>query len=96
MFKWIRLWYWKKKYRVGANLTRFVAKDIRRDVEVTDASEIDAGVITARTRTWNLLYAARGLKEKPSFGSVRRIRIDNLWDWEGELWGGPVPDTTDE
>ena len=55
------LWYRKKRYRPGRTLSRFLAKDIRRDVQVVDASDIDRGTIFARTRTWNLLYAAKNL-----------------------------------
>jgi hypothetical protein len=71
-------------------VTRFLAPDVRRDVEVVDASEIDAGLLTVRTRTWNVLYAKKGLSPKPPFGGVRTVSIGDLWAWSGEPWGGPV------
>ena len=91
----IRLWHWKRRYRTGRTVTQFLAPDIRRDVEVLDASRIDAGVITARTRTWNVLYAIKGLAPEPPFGEVRTVEIRELWKWSGAPWGGPVPDSTD-
>jgi hypothetical protein len=95
MLNKFRLWRWKRAYSIGKIVTRFIAPDIRRDVDVVDTSEIESGVITVRTRTWNVLYHIKEIKEKPPFGDVRRIEIRDLWKWEGELWGGPVPDSTD-
>jgi hypothetical protein len=91
----IRLWHWRRQYRPGRIVTRFLAPDNRRDVEVIDVSLIAAGIITAKTRTWNVLYAVKGIAPEPLFGVVRKIEIKDLWIWSGELWGGPVPDSTD-
>jgi len=91
----LRLWHRKRRYRPGKIITRFVARDIRRDVEVVDASQIERGVIRARTRTWNLLYAAHGVSSKPPFGDVRMIMLRDLWKWSGESWGGPVSTSED-
>ncbi len=91
----IQVWRWRRKYRPGRIVTRFIAKDIRRDVEVIDTTDIAEGVITCRTRTWNVLYTIHGMKEKPPFGDARRLEIGRMWDWAGEPWGGPVPDSTD-
>jgi hypothetical protein len=77
-------------------VSRFIACDILRDVEVIDASRIERGVITARTRTWNLLYATYNVQPQPGFGDVREIRIADLWAWPGEDWGGPVPESIDK
>jgi hypothetical protein len=95
MLRKVRLWYRRRRYRPGQVITRFLAPDIRRDVEVVDVTRIDSGVITARTRTWNVLYAVRGIEPKPAFGDVRLIRIDDLWTWTGAAWGGPVPGSGD-
>jgi hypothetical protein len=76
-------------------MTRFIACDVRRDVQIVDASEIEEGVISVRTRTWNVLYSIRHIKAKPEFGDTRKIAIKDLWTWSGERWGGPVPDSTD-
>ena len=92
MFNMIRRWYRRRRYRPGRVIARFLAPDIRRDVEIVDASQIDTGLISARIRTWNVLYAAKGLEAEPPFGEVRTIEIKDLWVWTGELWGGPVPE----
>jgi hypothetical protein len=96
MLNAIRLWHWRRTYRPGKTVTRFLAPDIRRDVEVIDVSKIKDGVITARTCTWNVLYHLKNLEQKPGFGDVREIEIKRLWDWPGNSWGGPVPRSTDE
>jgi hypothetical protein len=89
----LRLWHRRRCYRPGRVLTRFLAPDIRRDVEVVDVSLIDAGVVTAKIRTWNVLYSARGISPKPAFGAARMTTIKGLWVWSGAAWGGPVPDS---
>lgn len=86
----LRIRHRRRTYRVGAELSRFVARDVRRDVIVVDASELDAGFITARIRTWNVLYAAKGLAGKPEFDVPERVEIATLWNWDGPPWGGPV------
>ena len=92
----IRVWIWKMQYRPGRVVSRFIAHDIRRDVDVADVSRIDDGIIAGRIRTWNVLYAINGLEEEPSFSDVQELRIAGLWDWTGKLWGGPVPRSSDE
>jgi len=87
---------WRRDYRIGRILTHLIARDIRRDVEIMDISDIEHGMLTVRTRTWNLLYASRGLHKKPPFGDVRQVEIEHLWDWKGEQWGGEVPESTDK
>ncbi len=72
--------------------SRFIAKDIRRDVEIVDASEIRQGFILARVRTWNVLYASKGLAPEPVFSSPQRVSVEDLWQWNGPPWGGPVAD----
>jgi hypothetical protein len=79
----LRLGLRRRLYREGATISQFIAKDVRRDVEVLDASEVDSGVIVARVRTWNLLYAARKLVPKPELSEPRRVAIETLWDWNG-------------
>lgn len=78
-------------YRRGATISRFVTRDIRRDVEVVDDSEVDAGFVTVRVRTMNALYVVSGLAREPESGAPRRLPIDELWTWTGASWGGPVP-----
>ena len=91
----LRSWYWARHYKAGKTLTHFIAKDVRRDVEVVDASRAAAGMLTVRTRTWNVLYAIKGIEPQPPFGDVREVAISELWKWAGESWGRPVPAATD-
>ena len=90
MFTKLRLFFRRRKYTPGARLTGFLAPDVRRDVEVVDAAEVDSGYIVAKIRTWNLLYASGA--GTPRFEAPRRVAIDELWRWTGQPWGGPVPD----
>jgi hypothetical protein len=91
----IRLWLIRRKYRPGRVISRFLAPDVRQDVEVVDVSRIESGTISARVRTWNVLYTAKGLARQPPFSDIREIEIKNLWHWSGEPWGGPLPDSAD-
>jgi hypothetical protein len=77
--------------RNGTVLSRFIALDVRREILVVDGSRIEDGYITARVRTWNLMYVARGLASKPEFGPVEVLQLDRAWHWTGESWGGTVP-----
>jgi len=90
-----RSWYWARHYVAGKTLTHFIANDVRRDVEIVDASRAAAGVLTVRTRTWNVLYAIAGIASEPLYGDVREIAISDLWKWSGKSWGGPVPASPD-
>jgi hypothetical protein len=95
VFYRLRLRLWKRRYRPGAVVRHFLAPDIQREVEIVDVSQIESGRIAARTRTWNVLYAIRGMAAQPEFGPVRMIAIKDLWKWSGEPWGGPVPEPED-
>lgn len=79
MFAQLKRYFRRRKYTAGAQVSRFLAPDIRRDVEIVDASEVNAGFVTARIRTWNVLYAAKGLGGTPDFEGPRRIAIRDLW-----------------
>jgi hypothetical protein len=82
----------RRKYKAGAQLTEFVAPDVKRDVEIVDVSELELGYVTARIRTWNLMHVARGLATVPAFGAARRVALAELWTWTGERWGGAIPE----
>ncbi len=84
----------RKIYREGHVLSRFVACDIRRDVLILSAREIDDGFITARIRTTNVLYLSRGLVAAQPFGQPERIAVDQLWIWSGQPWGGLADGTS--
>jgi len=90
-FSHLRRWFRRRRYRPGRVVTEFLAKDIRRDVLVIDASGFDAGFIVARVRTWNVLYATHGMTPIPPFGEVQTVALQDLWKWTGAAWGGPVP-----
>lgn len=83
-------------FHLGAVVSRFLAPDVRRDVETVDASEIDAGLLTVRTRTWNVLYVNHRTSPERPFGEVRVVALAELWAWSGQPWGGPVPEHEDD
>ena len=91
LYKNMQLRYRSKKYRAGTMLSCFVACDIRRDIKVEDASEVDKGYLTIRSRTWNVLYAIKGIAPIPDFSEPKRMEVDRIWHWAGPAWGGPVP-----
>jgi hypothetical protein len=82
-FSHFRRWCRRRRYRPGRILSQFLVPDVIRDVEVVDASAIDAGILTVRTRTWNVLYVTKGLSQKPAFGEARTVAFENLWAWSG-------------
>lgn len=84
----------RKLLRPGETVSRFVARDVKREVLVVSAEEIDAGFITAQIRTINVLYRSKGLVEKQGFGPPERIEVDKLWDWTGQSWGGLADGTS--
>jgi hypothetical protein len=65
--------------QTGQSITCFIAKDVRRDVEVVDASRACAGVLSVRTRTWNVWYATREIESQLPFGDVREVAVPELW-----------------
>ena len=89
----IRQWFRRRHYRVGQTLTRFIARDVRRDVKVVDTDRLEGGFITARVRTINVLYQIRGIVPESEFEPPREIAIEDLWNWTGQSWGG-LPDGT--
>lgn len=70
-------------YREGRIVSRFIAKDVRREVLVVSVAELDNGVITASVRTTNLLYKAAGFVKESPFGTPERVSLDTLWVWSG-------------
>jgi hypothetical protein len=83
----------RRQFEVGKTVSRFIAKDVRRDVLVVSSSRIAEGIIVGRYRTTNVLYTSRGLTEEPAFGEPQEIVLDHIWDWTGQDWGG-LPDGT--
>lgn len=93
MFEEVRRWFRRRRFREGSTLSRFVARDVRRDVLIVSTARVDEGVITARVRTTNLLYVARGLAPQPEFEPPTELATEEIWKWSGQSWGG-LPDGT--
>lgn len=93
MFNRVRNWLRRRWYREGRLLSRFIARDVRREILIVSAAKFAEGIITGRTRTINVLYASRGLVSEPEFGPPQELRIDELWHCTEQSWGG-LPDGT--
>jgi len=90
---WLRTWPRRLTFREGRVLSQFIARDVRRDILIVSAARIDEGIITGRVRTTNLLYRAARLVPQPGFGEAKELRLDEMWHWSGQSWGG-LPDGT--
>ena len=88
MLKSLQNWYRRRTFREGTVVSRFVARDVRRDILVVSAARIDEGLIACRVRTTNVLYAVNGLVAEPEFEPTMELKIDELWQWTGKNWGG--------
>jgi hypothetical protein len=78
-FSHLRRWHRRRQYRPGRVVSRFLAPDVRRDIQVMDASGIDAGLLTVRIRTSNALYAIYVFSGKESCcGKSHRAPIRRL------------------
>jgi hypothetical protein len=93
LLKSIRDRFRRWRYREGRTLSRFIAKDIRRDILIVSAARVEEGVVTGRVRTTNLLYRSHGLVPEPEFEPARELHIGEMWRWTGASWGG-LPDGT--
>ena len=93
LLKNIRSWSLRRTFRAGKVLSRFIARDIRRDILIVSAARIDEGIITGRVRTTNVLYLSKGLVPEPEFEPERELHIEEMWHWTGNSWGG-LPDGT--
>lgn len=89
----LRHWYLRRTFREHKVLSRFIARDVRRDILVVSTARIEAGIVEGRMRTTNVLYLSQGLVAEPEFEPARDLRIDEMWHWTGESWGG-LPDGT--
>ncbi len=93
MLQAIQHWFRKRRYRVGRTISRFVARDVEREVRVVDVRRLDEGFITVRIRTTNILYRTAGLVPEAELDPPIEIPIVDLWRWTGQPWGG-LPDGT--
>ena len=88
MFKRIQSWCRRWRFRDGRTISRFIARDVRREILIISAARIDEGIITGRVRTTNVLYLSRRLIPQPEFEPARELRIKEMWTWSGQSWGG--------
>ena len=88
MYRVLQRWYHRRKYQEGKTISRFIARDVRRDALIVSVSRIDEGILTAKIRTTNILYQVRGLVKEADYSPVQDIRIEDLWDWTGKSFGG--------
>lgn len=93
LFKSIRDCFRRLRYRQGRTLSRFIACDVRREIQIVSAAKLEEGIITGRVRTMNLLYVDRGLVPEPEFEPASELRLDEMWHWSGKSWGA-LPDGT--
>ena len=94
MLQAIRHWLRERRYKAGGTVSRFVARDVRRDVEVVSTDRLKEGFITARVRTMNVLYQMKGLVPESEFEPPKDIALVDLWVWTGESWGGLADGTS--
>src|SRR5688572_8878022 len=87
-------WFHRRKYREGRTLSRFIARDVRRDILIVSAARIDEGIIIGRVRTTNALYVSKDLMPQPEFEAARELNIKEMWNWTGEPWGGLADGTS--
>lgn len=80
-----------RTFQKGAEVSRFVARDVRRDIVVLDDANIADGYVLAKVRTRNILYSSKGLADNPAFGSPEILHLERAWEWGGESWGGTSP-----
>jgi hypothetical protein len=91
MIQKLQRWFRRRRFREDRTISRFIARDVRRDILVVSTERIDEGIITGRIRTTNVLYVSRGLVPQPEFGPSVELRIEEMWNWSGQSWGG-LPD----
>lgn len=91
MFQSIHRWFRRRRFREGRTISRFIARDVRRDILVVSATRVDEGIIMGRARTTNVLYLSGGLVGEGEFGPTTELRIEDMWHWTGQSWGS-LPD----
>jgi hypothetical protein len=93
VLKAIQRWSHRRRFREGRTLSRFIARDVRREILIVSAARLEEGIITGRVRTTNVLYVSKGLTPQLEFEPPREIQIKDMWNWTGKSWGG-LPDGT--
>ena len=87
MFAFIKSYFQNQKRKrlckallPGQVISKFVARDIKREIRILSIDEINIGFVIIQRRTFNVLYMSKGLIEKQSFGLPKRIKVNQLWD----------------
>ncbi|TWT78614.1 hypothetical protein CA13_00100 [Planctomycetes bacterium CA13] len=80
-------------FETGEPLSRFIARDVRRQILIVNIDEIESGFVVAQTKTDNILYLSKKLAVESEFGAPSRIQVGRMWEWTGNSWGG-LPDGT--
>ena len=74
MFEAVKVWFRRRQYRDGETVSNFIARDVRRDIQVLSTARIDEGIIIAQSRiaARKAMDAAEtaGLSEPLTRGSV--------------------------
>ncbi|WP_442511512.1 hypothetical protein SH528x_003193 [Novipirellula sp. SH528] len=101
MLSYLKTYFERKKreriravLKPGRTVSRFIAKDVKREVLIVSNDEIDDGFVTVRMRTNNILYLHNRLTKEMDFGSPERIAIEDMWHWSGKSWGGLADGTS--
>ena len=83
MFKAIKFWFRRCRFREVITLSRFIACDVRRDIRIISVAKIEEEIITGQVRKTNVLYLSKGLIPQPEYEPPKEIRIDEMWRWGG-------------
>jgi len=74
-------------------MSRFIARDVRREIKIISIDGIDDGLIVGQVRTNNILYLSKKLDAEQEFSDPTTLEISQMWKWTGQPWGG-LPDGT--
>ena len=74
----IRNWYRRRVYKPGTVISRFVARDVRREVKIISVDGIDEDFIVGQVRANNILYLKRGLVQEQRYSDPVSLNITQL------------------
>ena len=83
--------YRRSRYSPGRTISKFIARDVKREIRIISNDDIKTGRLIVRVRTINLLYLSKGLVKQDEFSPPFTVEISRMWDWSGSSWGG-LPD----
>ncbi len=93
ILKAIQRWSHRLRFREGRTISRFIARDVRREILIISTARLEEGILTGQVRTTNVLYVSKKLIPRPEFEPLGELKIKDLWNWTGKSWGG-LPDGT--